>query len=284
MQIIEELESTPRGLYTGCAGYITPDGRAQFNVAIRTVVIDKGKNRAIYGVGGGIVWDSEERSEREECRIKTGILSRRTPDFSLLESVLWCPDEGFFLLDGHMDRLRSSAAYFNFACDEKLILDTLHSFVQSLPCSSPHKVRLILEKDGCLTVESMPLSLEKGKKIMVCLAKDPVNCDDVFLFHKTTNRNVYDNSRASCPGYDDVILWNSNREITESCSANVVVDLDGELCTPPVNCGLLDGVYRAQLIRDGRVKERALTIDDLTLCTHVYLINSVRKTREAFLS
>ncbi len=79
MRIIRELESTPRGIYCGSIGLIEPNGNATFNVAIRTAVVDHETNQAIYGVGGGIVWDSEAESEWIETQTKSKILFPSNP-------------------------------------------------------------------------------------------------------------------------------------------------------------------------------------------------------------
>jgi len=274
MQIINELENTPRRIYTGCIGFIEPGRHAQFNVAIRTVLIDKAKGSAEYGVGGGILYDSTPESEYEECRTKALILTRRNPVFSILETMLWTPEEGFFLLDMHLRRLCDSARYFGFRIDEGEIPGTLKRVVASLP-PVPHRIRLLLSKDGNVQVEGTPLT-EQKTPLKVCLAKTPVDSANPFLYHKTTFREVYDKALAECPNYDDVILWNNNGEITESCIANIVFEINRELFTPPVSCGLLPGTYRAHLLGKRRVKERVIKIGELTDCSKILLVNSVR--------
>jgi para-aminobenzoate synthetase/4-amino-4-deoxychorismate lyase len=104
----------------------------------------------------------------------------------------------------------------------------------------------------------------------------PVDTRDPFLYHKTTHRAAYDRARAMAAECDDVILWNPMREITESCIANVVVDIGGELVTPPVACGLLPGVARARMLREGAIRERVIRVDDLLRAERVFLINAVR--------
>jgi para-aminobenzoate synthetase/4-amino-4-deoxychorismate lyase len=108
-----------------------------------------------------------------------------------------------------------------------------------------------------------------------CLAKRPVDSLDPFLYHKTTLRRTYEQALEACPGYDDVLLWNERGEITESCIANIVVEISGEYFTPPVHCGLLPGVYRSLLLEQGKVKERVIRVDELPVCTEISLINSV---------
>ena len=284
MEIIAELESTPRRIYTGSIGFMTPDRRAQFNVAIRTVLIDKVKREAEYGVGGGIVWDSLDKMEFEECRTKAKIITETVPTFSLLETILWTPGDGYFLLPYHLTRLKDSAAYFSFSVAMDAIEQSLAALAKTFPLTNQkagQKVRLLVAKDGGITCEAETLEHTPPDHVPhVCLARLPIDTANPFLYHKTTNRGIYDQALTTCPGYADVILWNAKGEITESSIANIVVELDGCLYTPPVECGLLPGTYRAYLLEQGRVNERIITKEDLLRSSHVYLVNSVRKERE----
>ena len=283
MQIIAELEQTPRRIYTGTVGFWMPDRTAQFNVAIRTVLIDKATDEAEYGVGGGIVWDSIDQMEFEECRTKARILTQRVPDFSLLETILWTPEQGYFLLPYHLARLADSAAYFSYAADMDAIRNKLDSLARTLP-KTAHKVRLLVARDGGITLQSEALAEALGDAAAVsqrcCLAPAPIDSSNPSLYHKTTNREVYDQALAASPGHNDVILWNEKGEITESCIANILVELDGELYTPPIRCGLLPGTYRAYLLEQGKVRERVISTEDLTRSPHIYLVSSVRKERK----
>ncbi|MCG8339452.1 MAG: aminodeoxychorismate synthase component I, partial [Proteobacteria bacterium] len=143
MKIINDLEPTPRGIYTGTIGHIDPEGRARFNVAIRTLVMDKKTGIAEYGVGSGIVWDSEVESEYRECLVKANFLKQQEPDFQLLESLLWTEKDGFFLLKNHLERLADSADYFDYVCPLKKINVSLAEFQKSIPLSAA-KIRLLL--------------------------------------------------------------------------------------------------------------------------------------------
>lgn len=281
MEIIAELEPEARSIYTGCAGYIAPGRRAQFNVAIRTVCLDKRSGCAEYGVGGAITWDSLDSAEFDECQTKARILAVRLPDFCLLETILWAPGKGYFLLESHLQRLRDSAAYFSFPLDEPRVLGWLDGLSRDF---GPYcyKVRLVVAEDGQVTAQAERLPEAPPDKVLrVCLAPGPVDPGDAFLYHKTTNREVYSRAMAARPGYDDVILWNDSGELTESCFANLVVELDGELVTPPVDCGLLPGTYRAWLLEKGQVKERVIPVADLDRCSRLFLVNSVRGQRQA---
>ncbi|MFH1569571.1 MAG: aminodeoxychorismate synthase component I, partial [Gemmatimonadota bacterium] len=112
MEIIAELESSPRGVYTGAIGCISPGPECRFSVAIRTAVLDTADGALEFGVGGGITWDSSAAGEYEECLVKARLLRERRPDFDLLETMLHEPGAGYFLLERHLERLASSARYF----------------------------------------------------------------------------------------------------------------------------------------------------------------------------
>ena len=282
MEIINELEPQPRGVYTGSIGYIAPGRKAQFNVAIRTVVIDRETEAAVYGVGGGIVWDSEAGDEYEECRVKALVLTEKRPSFDLLDALLWEPENGYFLLEYHLNRLLSSAEYFNVPIAPDRLESLLTEFETTL--QEPVKVRVTLKTNGMAAVEAAPLAAgDKPEPVRVGLAKEAVDSSSIWLYHKTTQRQVYADALASRPDCDDVLLWNERGELTEASSSNVVLELDGKLVTPPVSSGLLSGTLRESLLQNGRISERILIPDDLKRCDRIYLINSVRKWKTAVL-
>lgn len=276
MNIIAELEHTARELYTGSVGFIAPNNVAQFNVAIRSVVVDKCNGRASYGVGGGIVWDSDIDEELNESQLKAKILNYRLPDFKLIESLLWTREEEYFLLAAHMQRLSQSAEYFSYAVDIEKIQAELASCASRLSAGA-YKVRLLVAQDARFSIEADALEPLPENYTLV-LANTPVCAhEDRFLYHKTSLRQVYDQAMAEKQGANDVLLWNEHNQITESCIANIVVELDGQLVTPTVHCGLLPGVYRQNLLESGAIQEAYITVDDVKRSNSVYLINSVRK-------
>jgi para-aminobenzoate synthetase/4-amino-4-deoxychorismate lyase len=274
MGLIAELETTPRGVYTGAIGFVAPGRRAQWNVAIRTVRIDKKAGMAEYGTGGGIVWDSTADSELEECRVKARILTRRLPAFHLLETILWTPGGGLFLLERHLDRLEESAAAFAFPVNREAIHRQLLDAVRSLP-PVPHRVRLTVPKEGRPLLEMAPLT-PLPAPFLVKLALEPVEPTNPLLYHKTTRRELYEQARQACPEAQDVLLWNPKGELTESSIANVLVEIDGVWFTPPLSCGLLGGVYRAELLARGTIREHPILVSELTPTSRIRLINSVR--------
>ena len=277
MQLIQQLETQARGVYTGSIGYIAPSNqqqarRAQFNVAIRTVVIDQETQTAEYGVGGGIVWDSDPMREYEECLTKAAVLAQVVPNFEILESLCWVPVNNFFLLEEHLKRLAASAAYFGFKISiaeiEQALFDHTHDFNQAM------KVRLTVNEEGLVTCSSSVLGSIENHKI--CLAGQASNTNSPFYYHKTTHRSGYTVALNTVNGYDDVILYNMRGEITESTIANIVLKTQDGLITPHQSCGLLNGIFRQHLLEQGIIKEAHICLNEFYKAEEIYLINSVR--------
>jgi para-aminobenzoate synthetase/4-amino-4-deoxychorismate lyase len=290
MEIIRELENGPRGVYTGAIGFWGPDRRAQFNVAIRTAVVDCETGRAEYGAGGGIVWDSDPEAEYRECLLKTKVLTATRPDFDLLETLRWNPGEGFFLLDRHLDRLADSAGYFGFPCDRDRTLAALGAAVLEEPGGSL-KVRLLLSPDGSLRCETAvqkgpPFSFDEllsprdGPVRPAAPAAFPVDRSQATLYHKTTRREVYERAKEDLAGDEgEVLLWNEAGEATEFTASNLVARIGGGMVTPPVASGLLPGTLRAELLARGVVVEGVMLLKDLARAEAVWAVNSVRGWR-----
>jgi para-aminobenzoate synthetase / 4-amino-4-deoxychorismate lyase len=274
MEIIRELETSPRGIYTGAIGFIAPDGAAQFSVAIRTAVLDRNAGTMEYGIGGGIVWDSDTDDEYREALSKAVIVTKKMTEFQLLETMLWQNGE-IFLLERHLKRLAESADYFDFGCD----VDRIRAELAKLSFNDPQRIRLLLDRAGQFEIQIQPFSHTCAGVPLLNIAKQPVDSGDVFLYHKTTNRAVYEKARADFPEAGDALLYNERGEVTESCIANVVVELEGRKVTPPVACGLLAGTFRDELLARGEIEERIVRLEDLRRADSVWLINSVRKWR-----
>jgi para-aminobenzoate synthetase/4-amino-4-deoxychorismate lyase len=284
VQIISDLEKTPRRIYTGAFGWMAPGRRAHFSVAIRTVLIDRQEQRATYGVGAGITWDSDSAEEYQECLTKADALTRPAIDFQLLETLRWAPGHGYFLLERHLERMQASADYFNYPFDAVRTRHHLEELSASFPLLS-QRIRLLLDKEGDIQSEATPLQLQNQESpLRLELAKQPVDSRERFLYHKTTRRRIYEEALACSPQADEIVLWNERGEITECCTANLVVEIDGRLVTPPVASGLLAGTYRAELLQRGCLHEQVLSRGDLSRSSKIYLINAVRKWRRATLA
>jgi para-aminobenzoate synthetase/4-amino-4-deoxychorismate lyase len=279
MNIISGLESTPRKIYTGTIGYLAPGRKAKFNVAIRTALIDRKQHQAEYGVGGGIVWDSNSTEEYEEALLKARVLVAQPHVFSLLETLLWTSEAGFFLREKHVERMLDSADYFNIPITKQNLENYLEHI--SSEFRTPQRVRLLLDQCGELYSEAYPFEiLESTRTLNTALARVPVDSRNIFLFHKTTRRDVYESSRIGLENFDDVLLYNEKDELTEFTIGNLVVELEGQLITPPISCGVLAGTFRAHLLETGQITERAIPIQHLTRCTRIFRINSIRRWQE----
>ncbi|HEX6372405.1 MAG TPA: aminodeoxychorismate synthase component I [Longimicrobium sp.] len=278
MEIIRELELGPRGVYCGAIGFVSP-GEAVFSVGIRTLLLDAAAGTAELGVGSGITWDSDAAAEYRECWSKAAFVRRAPSGFRLLETMLWEPEGGWFLLDGHLERLAASAEYFGYAFDAGDAVRRLWALVPVF-VGLPMRVRLLLDRGGRMEIEART-HVGSAQPARVAVAAEPVDSGDPLLYHKTTWRAEYERRAASRPDADDVLLVNERGELTESAIANLVVRLDGALWTPPLACGLLPGVFRAHLLATGEIRERVIRPAELARAEEVWLVNSVRRWRAA---
>lgn len=301
MEIIAELETSARGVYTGCLGYISPGktrkdtdsvnadaGRhsklnpfeAVFSVAIRTAVIDGETGEGELGVGSGVTWDSRADAEYAECIAKGRFALSGPPEFELVETMLYEEGSGYFLLDRHLERLRRSAAYFGFAFRPEPVRETLA--LRGAPLAGRYKVRLLLGREGtfAITTDHLPPA-GSDENVPVAFARTHVDSADPFLYHKTTNRDRYREELAARPDCADVIFLNERAEVTEGAVSTIVAKIGGSLVTPPLSCGLLPGVFRAELLERGEIVELVITADELRTAEEVWLVNSVRKWRRA---
>jgi para-aminobenzoate synthetase/4-amino-4-deoxychorismate lyase len=288
MEIIRDLEEGPRGLYTGSVGFLSPAATSGagalagmegvFNVAIRSVVVDRVAGRAHAGVGGGITWDSEAAAEYRECRHKAAFLGdlRGEGDFELFETLLFAPGEGYYLVERHLERLGRSAAQLGFHWDEEAARRSLLSAVAD--AGESLAVRLTLDRGGALATESRALDSTGGSWTAI-IASSPVDSRSDGLRHKTTRRAVYVRARAEAEraGAQEAILRNERGELTECCIGNLVVERQGRRLTPPLSCGLLPGTFRADLLATGQLEEGVLREEDLHDADGIYMINSVRR-------
>lgn len=289
MQIIDELEKERRGVYTGAIGYFSPDGSAVFNVPIRTIRLQGSSGE--MGIGAGITYDSVAEEEWEESLLKGRFLTHSQADFELLETILWQPDTGYWLLEEHLLRLASGAQFFKFSCDLEVVRSRLSREKASFTEGS-YRVRLVLAKDGRITLSSLPcdaplltqLPMSQFPEVSECPLVDfsphLVDVKSPWLYYKTTMRELYDAEYAEARknGLFDYIFCNSGGEVTEGCITNIIIFRQGMYMTPPVTSGLLPGVMRKHILEDGTVPvvERILTRQDVISAEAIFVCNSVR--------
>ncbi len=287
MEIIHELEPAPRGVYTGAIGHITPSGDAQFNVAIRTVVLDADGGE--MGIGSGIVADSKADSEFEECLLKAQFLTRPDAPFALIETIRYERGTGFHLLERHLARLQTSAAYFGYPFAREDVLQALDREA-ALVETPVAMLRFLLAEDGTITVTSTAIQLPTKNTVWRFVISDQrLDEKDPFFYHKTTRRQFYDREmerQKALTGCDEVVFLNKKGELTEGTRTNLFVELDGRLFTPALTCGLLPGTLREELLDLPRAaaSEAVLSPQDLLGAERIYLGNSVRGLVRAELS
>jgi para-aminobenzoate synthetase/4-amino-4-deoxychorismate lyase len=279
MEIIRELEAGSRGVYTGAIGHIAPSGDAQFNVAIRTVVLEG--NCGEMGIGGGIVADSKVDSEFEECLLKAHFLTKVDTPFELIETLRFERGKGFHLLERHLARLQSSSAHFGYPFTRDAVMAALDA--EAARIEAPVAlVRLLLAEHGAITVTSTPIELPTRDTVWRFVISDQrLDEKDPFFYHKTTRRQFYDREmerQKALTGCDEVVFLNKKGELTEATRTNLFIEIDGRLFTPALTCGLLPGTLREELLDLPRAaaSEAVLTPQDLLAADRIYLGNSVR--------
>lgn len=288
MEIIAELEKEHRGVYTGAIGFLTPGGEAVFNVPIRTLVFDG--HAGEMGIGSGITHDSDPHDEWKECLLKGRFLTSPVPEFLLIETLLWSREWGFWLVDEHLERLASSAAYFYFSCDCKEVVKELERHVEG--ADSVRRVRLTLAKDGAIDITSSVCTLPQRTGLpripepvrpdqpVVRFSEVRVDSSLSWYMHKTTRRELYDHGFACAQesGLFDLLFVNEKGEVTEGAVTNIFIYRDGRYLTPPIASGLLAGTMRRKLLQGQGVEvvEQVLAPEDVLAAEAVFMANSVR--------
>lgn len=266
MELIDTVERDARGPYCGAIGRIGPDDDAAFNVAIRTIRLTPGENerhRAVLGVGGAIVADSQGMAEWREALVKGGFARGAAGGHDLIETMRFDPAEGVPRLELHLERIKASAAELGFAFDRHEARNRIQALCFEL--EAPARLRLLLARSGEIALESAPVPPPHGG-VADCVALPlPVDSGDWRLRHKTTDRGFYDEALAvaKAHGAYEAVLVRDDGLVTEGSFTNLFVEKDGKLLTPPLALGLLPGVLRAELLAEGRAVEAELTLADL---------------------
>ncbi|MBN3789813.1 aminodeoxychorismate synthase component I [Burkholderia sp. Ac-20353] len=311
MQLIDAIESTPRGLYTGTIGWLDAPkegvgcGDFCLSVAIRTLTLDavgngaasgdptvaRGRRTGTMGVGAGIVLDSVAADEYAECELKARFLTDADPGFQLFETTCATRADGIRHVDRHLARLQRSADALGFRFDAAALQREIDARCAALDGDGPYRMKLALAKDGTVEITAAPLKPLAAGAIGVLLAADhgfaPTHADDALLLHKTTRRADYDRAwqAAEALGCFDMLFVNERGEVTEGGRSNLFVKLDGRWVTPPLSCGVLPGVMRGVLLDDPSfgATERVVTRDDLARAEALLLTNALRGAVDAVL-
>jgi para-aminobenzoate synthetase / 4-amino-4-deoxychorismate lyase len=280
MQLIDALESTPRGIYTGAIGWLEKSRDFCLSVPIRTLEIQHGRGK--MGVGGGIVLDSVAADEFEECQLKARFLTGSDPGFDLFETTFATKEQGIRHWDRHLSRLETSARWCGFPLDQTLLQKRIDETCAGFEAKVGYRLRIALGKSGEITVTSARLAPLAAPTIDVLLASEhgfaARSADDPLLRHKTTSREKYDRAwrEAESLGAFDMLFFNERGELTEGGRSNVFVRLNGRWSTPPLDAGLLPGVMRGVLIEELDAEERTLTREDLDHAESLIICNALR--------
>lgn len=274
MQIISELETEPRGVYCGALGFVGPN-EAQFNLPIRTLYL-QGKQGEL-GVGSGITYDSDPKQEYQECLLKARFLTHPSKPFQLIETILW--DKTYILLSEHLKRLKQSAQYFDYPINLPNLKKQLQKLTKKFVFGKQYKIRILLNhRDVACNVSTVTTDQKKSSCDKIIFSSHHTDSKNIFLYHKTTNRTLYDKEykKYTKQGYIDVLFCNERDEITESAISNIIIKKNEHYYTPPVRCGLLPGIYRQHFITTQPVTEKILTVSDIQSADQIYICNAVR--------
>lgn len=280
MEVISDLEASPRGVYCGAIGWFAPNGSASFNVAIRTLTVQGGCGE--LGIGGGLVADSTSCDEYAECCVKARYFTAARRPLKLIETLRF--EAGAYVrLELHLQRLERTAAVFHFPFNRSAALDVLDSVTHD--AAPPLRVRLTLNEHGQLEVQSSPYRPVAAWHYMV--SPKTVNSQDALLRYKTDWRDLYESQRASAQrthGCDEIVFCNERGELCEGSRSNLFLAIGGELLTPAQASGLLPGCLRRELLDAGLCREAVLKPADLAAADQVYFGNSLRGLVPAILT
>ena len=267
MEIIKDLEPQPRGVYCGTIGLLLPNGRRIFNVAIRTIQLHQGN--AIYGVGGGITWDSTWESEYREVHQKAAVLYRKQVRFQLITTGK-ISQKNLLFENQHIERLRKASRYFAFPFDAEDLRQKIEAKCQACEANQDYRLRISLSKSGEIELSRQILTPLSPHFCQAQLCLQEGNLQQAFTYFKTTYRPHLNLDK------QEIIYHNARGELLETSIGNLVLKIAGKLYTPPIRLGILPGIYRQHLLETGEVEEKVLTLVDLAQAESVYGCNAVR--------
>lgn len=267
MEIIQKTEIAPRGVYCGTIGILLPRGKRIFNVAIRTLQMQGTKS--IYGVGGGITWDSKWEGEYQETKQKSAVLYRQEPRFELLTTGRIHQGELTFL-EQHLTRLREASRYFAYPFNEPKLLNDLQEELTHLDPSLDYRCRIALQKNGSFHLVITELTDLPASYLQAQLTEQKIDLATPFTYFKTSQRNHL------AANHREQIFYLPNGSLLETTIGNLILEIEGKLYTPPAYLPLLDGIYRRHLLETQQVEEKLLTLKDLKNADRIYACNALR--------
>ena len=292
MEIIQDLEDEPRGLYCGAIAWFDPSesnqvlGDLGMSVVIRTLEVNKDQSFTM-GVGGGITIDSDGDDEWHECQTKAAFLyslSKIDEPIGLFETVRIEKATAVYL-ELHIARLQKSAHHLNISFNKSLAFNTVNDLCLTLDPTLTYRLRIDLGADGQISLKATPISPLKSP-IGLLWAKDILDQDtlmqssDDLLQHKVTRRSIYDQAwiKAEELGSFDALFTNERGYVTEGGRSNIFIKKNGHWLTPPCSAGCLPGVMRSLLLKDAtwQAIEQNITPDDVLNAEQIIFTNALR--------
>lgn len=288
MQIIESLEAEARGLYTGSIGYLNPCSgglgfEGTFNVVIRTLSLtplSDGIYQGVYGVGSGIVIDSDPAAEYRECGWKARFLNELRPDFGIFET-LRVENGRCALLDRHLCRLKTSAQALNLplpdGCENQI-----KQYIARLP-DGAFRIKALLASDGISLSRAVLNRLTDKQRVIISPTILPAQ--NYLRRFKTTCRTVFDQAwqTAETQGAFDSLFFNSDGILLEGGRSNVFVKYQGQWLTPSLDLDILNGIMRQAVLDEpqkylqtNQVIETHITQKTLQEAEEIRLSNALR--------
>ncbi|WP_158409178.1 chorismate-binding protein [Fimbriimonas ginsengisoli] len=268
MRLIRELEGSPRHIYCGTIGVMTPTWQ-RFNVAIRTALVRNGVGE--FGVGSGVVWDSEVEAEYRECLDKRELLLNPAPQWQILDAIGGHQIQDQDEVARHLARLAETAAKHGIPIDTEAIRKALLAIKVS---PGRTKVRTTVRYDGRFEITQGPSAIA-GDRIRAALASHPVASSDPNFRVKTTSRAMLEKHLDAHPEADEVLLYNEDGLVSEFCGGNVLIQLGDHLLTPHPDCGCLPGITVRTLVDNGQAEYAEIRVGDLKEAKAIYFANSV---------
>ena len=291
MQIIDDLESSRRGLYTGTIGWLEQcstglGAYGSFNIVIRSLELKPetaDTYSGTYGVGSGIVADSVGADEFDECGWKARFLHQLTPEFSLFETMR-VQSRQCALIQFHLERLRDSAQAVNIKLDFEIASKRLKEYLQQLPANGIFRVKMVVDREGAINFSAVPLKPLEGQQSVIISSKRLDNHNYVRRF-KTCVRQFYDEGwqQAVKKGAFDSLFFNQDHQLLEGGRSSVFIQYQNQWHTPALSLDILDGVMRRQVMNNpqkylhaDQVHEGVITREMLEQAQQIKVCNALR--------
>jgi para-aminobenzoate synthetase/4-amino-4-deoxychorismate lyase len=299
MEIIQELESAPRGYYCGALGWLDPNGDFAFSVPIRTLTLDGNdgapQTKFTLGIGAGITIDSDPKLEWQECQIKSAFITEMPTELGLFETIR-VEEKKPLRLAAHLERLQHSASALRIPFLASRVVEAAERACLAIPSPLPYRLRIDLFADGSVTAVTHALEPTRNEvtifwasQVLPDANQAIMQSSNLLLAHKVNQRSVYDLAwkNAVALGGFDAIFLNEAGFVTEGGRSSIFIQPVGsnQWLTPPLSAGVLPGLMRQSLLDDPQwnARQAMLTAADLVNADRVLVCNALRGALPAVL-